>query len=655
MPKEDKLQSLRHSAEHILTQAMLRLFPGIKMAMGPAIENGFYFDFDPGSHKVSEEDFPKIEAEMQKIIDADLSFTREEISFDKARELFENNPYKQEWLDEIRQKGDEPTVYWTGSASSPQAGKISQTQTCSTCPFSCPARPEPACGEPARGEPVQPIEPACPELAEGVEGTCPEPVEGICGEPVEPFVDLCTGPHVNSTGEIKAFKLLSVAGAYWRGDEKNKMLTRIYGTAFPSQKELAEYLKLQEEAKKRDHRVLGKQLGLYGIYPEIGAGLPVWLPNGYRIRRTLEDYMLKLERSYGYEHILTPHIGKDTLFATSGHLDFYKDSMYAPVEIDDEVYYLKPMNCPMGIIVYNSQPHSYRELPLKLGEFGTVYRYEKSGVLSGLARVRGFTQNDAHIICTPDQLMDQFLEVFEMLQKFYQDLGFANYTYRLGLGDPKKEKFKFCGTSKDWQHAESTIKKALDQAGVEYYEEMGEAAFYGPKLDVQALDPLGREESVSTIQIDFNLPGKFGMTYIDDHGEKQQPFVIHRALIGSFERFFAFLIEFYAGNFPVWLSPLQVKIIPISEEQNDYAREIKNKLQDEDIRVEINSRNETMQAKIRDAQNQKVPYMLVVGKKEQESGTVNVRLRTEKKVGEITVNKFLERIKSTIEAKSLDL
>jgi len=580
----DYLKKLRHSTEHVLTQAMLKLYPGIKMAMGPAIEDGFYFDFDYKG-KINEENFPKIEKEMQNIIDKDLPFKKQVMSVKEARKLFPNNPYKQEWLDEIEERNEKPIIYHTGNQ----------------------------------------------------------------------FSDLCSGPHLESTGKIKAFKLLSVAGAYWRGDKKNKMLTRIYGTAFTNKEKLKIYLEHLKEAKKRDHRILGRQLELYAIYPEIGAGLPVWLPNGYRTRRILEDYMIKLERSYGYEHILSPHIAKDVLFRTSGHLDFYKDSMYAPMTIDGETYFLKPMNCPMGMLVYKQKPRSYRDLPIKLGEFGTVYRYEKSGELSGLSRVRGFTQNDAHIFCTPGQLLEQFLEVFEMLQKFYKDVGFKNYKFRLGLGDPGKEKFKYCGSKRDWKHTENTIRKALDKIGIEYYEEMGEAAFYGPKIDVQAMDALGREESISTIQIDFNLAEKFKLTYKKANGQKGQPFVIHRALIGSFERFFAFLIEFYAGNFPVWLSPTQVQVVPISEKQNDYAKQIERKLNEKEISVKIDSENRPMQAKIREAQLKKIPYMIIVGDKETKDKKVSVRLRTGKDLGVMSPEQFIKKLEKVISTKSVEL
>jgi len=579
--KQQQLTVLRHSTEHVLTQAMLKLYPNIKMAMGPAIENGFYFDFDPNDHKISEQDFPKIEKEMQKIIKLNLLFHKEEKKVIDAKKLFPDNPYKQEWLEEIQAKNEKATIYWTG----------------------------------------------------------------------KDFADLCSGPHIKSTGEIKAFKLLSVAGAYWRGDEKNKMLTRIYGTAFNNKKDLDEYLYKLEEAEKRNHRRLGKELELFAIFPEIGQGLPVWLPNGYRIRCILENYMLDLERKYGYVHILTPHINKAELFEKSGHLEFYKDSMYSPIDIDDQSYYLKPMNCPGGMMVYKMKIRSYRDLPIKLGELGTVYRYEKSGELHGLQRVRGFTQNDAHIFCTPEQLFDQFKEVLEMLKVFFRDLGFDNYRFILALSDPDKEKYKFCGKRKDWEWAENALRNTLKQENIEFEEQIGEAAFYGPKLDVMAINVFGKEDAISTIQVDFNLPERFELSYIDAKGLKQQPFVIHRALIGSFERFFAFLIEYYAGAFPLWLSPEQVWVMPISEKHVKYAQEVTAKLKEKKIRAKIKDESETLGKKIREGEMQKIPYLLVIGDKEVKSKTVNIRERGIDKTSSAKLSGFIEKVENKIKLK----
>jgi len=575
--RSKKIETIRHSLAHILASAVKELYPKVKFGMGPAIENGFYYDFD-FPQPINNEDLSIIEKKMKEIIRRNVSFKKVKLSEDQISKLLRGQIYKKELMKELK---DSPTFYQN-----------------------------------------------------------------------ENFTDLCKGPHIKSTKEInfKAFKLTRITGAYWKGSEKRKMLTRIYGIAFETKEELSNYFFNLKEAEKRDHRLLGKKLELFAIYPEIGAGLPVWLPNGYRIRRTLEDYMIKLERRYGYEHILTPHIGKDSLFKTSGHLNFYKESMYAPIEIDKETYYLKPMNCPMGMMVYKSKPHSYRDLPIKMGEFGTVYRYEKSGELSGLVRVRGFTQNDAHIFCTDDQLLDQFTEVFRMLKKFYKDLGFTNYKFRLGLGDPEKEKYKYCGTKESWKHAEKTIKQALDKAGAEYYEAIGEAAFYGPKLDVQAIDSLGREESISTIQIDFNLPEKFDLTYIDSKGEKKKPFVIHRALIGSFERFFAFLIEFYAGNFPLWLAPQQMWVLPINSQNNKYAKEVQKQLMENDFNCKLKDENESISKKVRKGEIQKIPYLLIVGDKEEKTKSVSPRFKG-KNLGPMKLTTFINKRKIDIENK----
>ncbi|OQX51387.1 threonine--tRNA ligase [candidate division CPR3 bacterium 4484_211] len=582
--KNNQLQALRHTTEHVLTQAMYQLYPGIKMAMGPAIENGFYFDFDPGEYKISESDFPKIEKEMQKIIDADLPLHREQISIKEARQLFKNNEYKQEWLDEIEQKGEPATVYWTG----------------------------------------------------------------------DQFVDLCAGPHVKSTGEIKAYKLLSIAGAYWRGNEKNKMLTRIYGTAFLSQKDLAEYLRLQAEAKKRDHRKIGKSLKLFLFDEEFGQGLPLYRPKGATIRKEIMDFAFNTYLKRGYQPVSTPHIANLNLWKRSGHWQFYRDSMYSPMQIDNEQYVLKPMNCPGHVKIYQAESHSYRDLPLRLAEMGTVYRYEKSGELNGILRPRGFTQDDAHIICTPKQLPGELVEMINLTEYIYNKFGFHKPLVSLSVRDPQNKE-KFMGDNKSWELAETALENALKQKKLNYRRFKGEAAFYGPKIDFMYKDALGRNQQLTTIQVDFNLPEKFNMTYIDEKGKRRQPFMLHRALLGSLERFMGVLIEHTAGNFPVWLSPVQVKVIPISQEQNLYAERVGEKLKENDIRVEIDTRNETMQSKIRSAQLEKIPYMAIVGRKEAQNGTVSVRLRSEKDLGEQPLGEFIERIKDRIESKALEL
>ncbi len=465
------------------------------------------------------------------------------------------------------------------------------------------------------------------------------------------FINLCKGPHVKSTKELdpKAFKLTRLAGAYWKGDEKNKMLQRVYGAAFKSNEELCQYLKQTKEAEEKNHRKLGRELELFAVFPELGQGLPVWLPKGYAIRRTLEDYMLDLEKAYGYVHILTPHINKKELFEKSGHLQFYKESMYSPMEIDKETFYLKPMNCPAAMLVYKMKPKSYRDLPLKMGEFGAVYRYEKSGEIHGLQRVRGFTQNDAHIFCAPEQLESQFMEVFEILKKFYRDVGFDKYFFRLSLADFKKE--KYIGKEKDWQKAEETLRKVLKKNKIDFQEAKGEAAFYGPKLDVQAVNIFGKEDTISTIQVDFNLPQKFNLSYINKEGKEEAPFVIHRALIGSFERFFAFLIEHHGGAFPVWLAPVQAQVIPLSKKFNQYALKTAGIIKKEGIRTAINDSDETLGKKIREGEKQKIPYLLIVGQKEESSNAVSVRNREKGDLGKEKTKEWIKKVKKEIEEK----
>jgi threonyl-tRNA synthetase len=576
-----KLEKMRHSASHVLAQAVLKLYPDTKLGIGPAIENGFYYDFD-FTEPIEEEDLKKIEREMKKIIKQNLPFKQVMMSAKEAEEYLKKTDqiYKLELLKEL--EGDKFSFYITGENE---------------------------------------------------------------------FADLCRGPHVDSTKEIGAVKLIKTAGAYWRGDEKNKMLTRIYGTAFETKEELQKYLENQKELEKRNHRKLGKQLQLFAIINEIGQGLPVWLPRGYMIRTILEDYMLELEREAGYEHILTPHINKKELFETSGHLDFYKDSMYAPIEIEDETYYLKPMNCPAAMMVYKLTPKSYRELPYKLGEFGTVYRYEKSGELHGFQRVRGFTQNDAHLFCTTDQLEGVINETFDLLEIFYRDVGFDNYKFRLSLSDKETNPDKYAGDPKKWKLAEDILRKVLTDRKVVFEEVPGDAAFYGPKIDVQAVNVFGKEDSISTIQLDFNLPEKFEITYIDSDGQEKQPFVIHRALIGSFERFFAFLIEHHGGDFPLWLAPEQVYIIPISEKHTEYANEVFEQLKEAKIRVKMDNRNKSMQSRIRDAERMKIPYVVVVGDKEIETETVSIRARKNREEGLMKIQEFIDNLKEEIRNK----
>ena len=576
-----KLEKMRHSASHILAQAVLTLYPDTKLGIGPAIDDGFYYDFE-FSTPIEENDLKKIEKEMKKIIKKNLPFKQILMPRKEAEKYLKtiDQTYKQELLKDI--PDEEVSFYTTGDND---------------------------------------------------------------------FIDLCRGPHVESTEEIGAIKLLKTAGAYWKGDENNKMLTRIYGTVFETKDELKEYLNNLALAEKRNHRVLGKQLKLFALIPEIGQGLPVWLPRGYKIRRILEEYMIKLEEDHGYTHILTPHINKDELFKLSGHLDFYKDFMYAPIKVEDETYYLKPMNCPAAMMVYKLEPKSYRDFPLKMGELGTVYRYEKSGELQGLQRVRGFTQNDAHIFCTKEQLEDVINETMDLLDQFYKDVGFDKYRFVLALSNQKKNPKKYAGDPEQWEIAEDTLRKVLKDRKVEFEEISGDAAFYGPKIDVVAVNVFGKEDAISTIQLDFNLPEKFEMTYVDPSGEEKEPFVIHRALIGSFERFFAFLIEHHGGDFPLWLAPDQVLIVPISENHTEYAQNVYQILKDANIRVKVDDRSKSMQSRIRDAEKMKIPYIAVVGDKEIETNTVSIRSRLNKELGLMKNQEFIDYLQEEIRTK----
>lgn len=577
----EKLEAMRHSASHILAQAVLKLYPDTKLGIGPAIENGFYYDFE-FNEPIEQEDLPRIQKEMKKIIKQKLPFNQIMMKKDEAVEYLKKTDqvYKLELLEEL--EDEEFSFYVTGDND---------------------------------------------------------------------FADLCRGPHVENTKDVGAIKLTKTAGAYWKGDENEKMLTRIYGTAFETKEELNQYLENQRELEKRNHRKIGKQLELFAIINEIGQGLPIWLPRGYMIRTILEEYMLKLERGAGYEHILTPHINKKELFEKSGHLKFYKEFMYAPMEIEDETYYLKPMNCPAAMMVYNLTPKSYRELPYKLGEFGTVYRYEKSGELHGFQRVRGMTQNDAHLFCTPEQLEGVLNETLDLLDIFYKDVGFDNYKFRVSLSDREANPDKYAGDPEKWKEAEDTLRKVLKKRGEEFEEIPGDAAFYGPKIDIQAVNVFGKEDSVSTVQLDFNLPEKFDITYIDSDGEEKQPYVIHRALIGSFERFFSFLIEHHGGDFPLWFTPEQVYIIPISEKHTEYAKEVFEQLKEAKLRVKMDNRNKSMQSRIRDAEKMKIPYIVVVGDKEIETETVSVRARRNREEGLMKTQEFIDNLKEEIRKK----
>ena len=580
------LHPMRHSAEHVLTMAMLKLYPDLKMAMGPATDTGFYFDFELDT-KISQQDFKTIEKEMHHIINQALPIEKEEIPVKKARELFKNNPYKQDWLDKIEEKQQPATIYWIG-----------------------------------KGSP-------------------------------EEFVDLCSGPHLENTKDIGAFKLLSVAGAYWHGDENKQMLTRIYGTAFPSKPELNDYLVKLEQAKKRDHRKLGADLELFMFDDEVGQGLPLYLPKGAMVRHLLMDFALNTYFKHGYLPVSTPHIGNEKLWQHSGHLDFYSDSMYGPVEIEDKKYRLKPMNCPFHVKMYTSKQRSYKELPIRWTEMGTVYRFEKSGELHGLTRPRAFTQDDAHIICTPDQLESEISAAIDLINYIYNTLGMKNLIYKLSTRNPEK-KDKYFGSNQQWDQAESSLRKVLNQRGINDFEiDEGGAAFYAPKIDIDAVDSMDRRWQLSTLQVDFNLPIRFNMNYIDQDGQEKQPFMIHRALLGSIERFLGVYIEHTAGAFPLWLSPIQVSIIPISDQFSDYSKHIYQSLKEQGIRVELNDQAESMQKRIRTAESQKIPYMLIIGQKEQQEKTVSLRARGRKDLGSMEIEEFLTKLKKEIENKDL--
>ncbi|MCK4358573.1 MAG: threonine--tRNA ligase [Candidatus Cloacimonetes bacterium] len=564
-----------HSTSHIMAQAVKRLYPDVKVAIGPAIENGFYYDFDKKT-PFTDNDLLKIEDEMQKIIDENFYFERREIPHSEAIEIFKSlgEDYKIELINKL------------------------------------------------------------------------PPDETISIYVLGDFVDLCRGPHLLSTNKVKAFKLLKFSGAYWRGDEKNKMLQRIYGISFPSKKELRAHLQKLKEAEKRDHRKLGKELDLFGFYEEVGAGLVHWHPKGGIIRDIIENFWKKEHYKAGYEIVFTPHIGRANLWKTSGHLDFYYDSMYAPMKIDEQDYFIRPMNCPFHIMIYKSQLRSYRELPIKYAELGTVYRYERSGVLHGLMRVRGFTQDDAHIICTPEQLEDEVVKLLDFSIFFLKSFGFDRYDIFLSTKPDK-----CVGEDEDWEKATDSLKKALDISKLPYKIDPGEGVFYGPKIDIKIKDALDRSWQCTTIQFDFNLPKSFNMIYIGKDNEAHRPFMIHRALLGSLERFFGVLIEHYAGNFPLWLAPVQVKIIPISENHFEYGKKILDKLRNENIRTELNIQNEKIGYKIREAEKEKIPYMIIVGDKEVGNQNISVRKHKKGDLGAFQLNEFMDRLKQEVNKK----
>ena len=561
------LSTLRHSAAHVMAHAVQELWPGVKIAIGPAIEDGFYYDFDKGE-PFTTADLEAIENRMREIVAARHPFERTEVSREEARSLFEGQPYKIELIDDLPD-GEQITTYTDGS-----------------------------------------------------------------------FVDLCRGPHVSNTGEVKVFKLLSVAGAYWRGDSSRPMLQRIYGTAFETQEELEQYLERVEEARKRDHKRLGRELELFAIIPEIGAGLPVWLPKGATVRRVLEDYIVKREVAAGYQHVYTPHLGSQRLYEISGHWEHYQDGMYPPMEFDNERLVLRPMNCPHHFMMYRQSVHSYRELPIRLAELGMMYRYELSGELTGLSRVRAMTLNDAHIFCRPEQIQDEVRGVLDLIDEAYKKLGFEEYWYRLSLRDSSDTE-KYASNDEMWDLAEDVLSKTLDEVGIEYETARGEAAFYGPKIDVQVPNVMGKDETISTIQLDFHLPERFELEYIGEDNKPHRPVVIHRGVISTMERIVAFLIERYAGAFPLWLAPVQAVVLPIADRHAGYGEKVTERLKAAGFRANLDSRNEKTGCKIRTAQLQKIPYMLIVGDREAESESVSIRSRDEGDLGAKPLSEFI--------------
>ncbi|MFZ1400802.1 MAG: threonine--tRNA ligase [Candidatus Promineifilaceae bacterium] len=599
---ESELYKIRHSSAHVLAEAVLAFYPEAKLAIGPPIEDGYYYDFDLGKDDkgkpitFSPEDLEKIEAKMKELLKNNAKFEQSSMTIAEAKQFFAGQPYKLELIDELA------------------AGKVDEN-----------------------GNPMS------------------EPVSEVGIYTQREFVDLCRGPHVGFTKQIKAnaIKLLRTGGAYWRGDENRPQLQRIYGTAWHNRVELDEYLKLLEEAKARDHRRLGKQLGLFHISQLVGSGLPLWLPKGAVLREKLESFLREAQLARGYLPVITPHIGKLELYITSGHYPYYKESQYTPIDVDDEKFMLKPMNCPHHIEIYKSEPHSYRDLPLRLAEFGTVYRYEQSGELNGLTRVRGFTVDDSHLFVTPDQLEEEFIGVVDLIQHVFNTMGFSDFRARLGTNDPNSD--KYAGAPEMWEKGIAAIKQAADKVGMRYTVEEGEAAFYGPKLDFIFRDVLKREWQLGTVQVDFLLPERFDLEYMGEDGQKHRPVMIHRAPFGSMERFVGILIEHFNGAFPLWLSPVQVVMVPITDRHVPYANQVAAELRAAGMRVEVDASNNRMNAKIRNAQLQKVPYMLVVGDKEEEANAVAVRTRDNDDRGAVSVADFKTQATTLITTKAMEL
>ena len=579
---EELNKILWHTTSHILAQAVKRLYPDIKLGIGPAIDNGFYYDFKV-EKPLTEEDLNKIEEEMKKIVKEDLVLERSTLSKEEAIKLMKEKDelYKVQLIEELPE-GEEISFFKQGE-----------------------------------------------------------------------FIDLCAGPHINRTGKVKALKLLSTSAAYWKGNQENDSMQRIYGVSFPKASQLEEHLRLLEEAKQRDHRKIGKELELFMTHELVGSGLPLYLPNGAKIRMLLERYIADKEAALGYNHVYTPSLANVELYKTSGHWDHYKDDMFPPMKLDNEEIVLRPMNCPHHMLIFKNKTRSYRDLPIRIGELAHDFRYENSGNVCGLERVRQMCQNDAHLFVTPEQIKDEFRKVVELILSVYKDFGFKDYTFRLSLRDPQDKK-KYFDDDEMWESAESQLRQILTELNLNFYEAEGEAAFYGPKLDVQIKTALGHDVTISTCQLDFLLPRRFELSYIGEDNKEHIPVVIHRAILGSFDRFIAFLIEETKGAFPVWLSPVQAKILPITDTQFDYAKEVEAKLMAKGIRVELDDSNEKIGYKIRKAQLEKVPYMLVMGAKEVDANAVAVRSRKAGDVGQMPIDEFVVKIQNEIETKLID-
>ena len=577
---EEGKHTFWHTSAHLMAQAIQILYPKAKFGIGPAIENGFYYDIDFGEDVLKEADFAAIEKKMMEIVATKQTLTRVDISKADAMKMFE----------------DRGEVYKTELISELEDGKITLYEQGS-------------------------------------------------------FTDLCRGPHLPDVSPIKAVKITSLAGAYWRGDEKRKQLTRLYAITFPKKKQLDEYLALLEEAKKRDHRKIGKELGLFMFTDMVGKGLPMWLPKGTALRLRLEDFLKRIQKKFGYQQVMTPHIGNKDLYVTSGHWDHYGEDSFRPITTPEEgeVYLLKPMNCPHHCMIYKWQPRSYRDLPLRLAEFGTVYRYEQSGELHGLTRVRSFTQDDAHIYCRPDQVKDEFIRVMDIISIIFKALNFDNFEAQISLRDPNN-KTKYVGTDENWAKAEAAIVEACKEKNMPAKVEYGEAAFYGPKLDFMVKDAIGRRWQLGTIQVDYNLPERFGLEYVGEDNQKHRPVMIHRAPFGSMERFVAVLIEHTGGKFPLWLTPEQVVVLPISEKYNEYAQKVVDFLDERDIRAIMDDRNEKIGRKIRDNEVKRIPYMLIVGEKEAENGEVSVRKQGEGDMGSLKLEEFAVKLNDEVES-----